>query len=175
MIKDQTIEDLLRYATRYELVGSRVTCNPPPVDTDQDILVFVDSENADYFVSLMKQRGFDVELGEGYAEDALNGGESDRFQSYRLGDVNLIVTIDEMFYDRFAYATEIAKRANLMEKEERIKLFQAILYGNMPNAVGHEEPPIAQVPPAPSPFILPPIKDYIRPWWVRFRLRGGDE
>lgn len=170
---DYKIEDLLRYATRYELVGSRVTCNPPPVDTDQDILVFVDSENADYFVSLMKQRGFDVELGEGYAEDALNGGESDRFQSYRLGDVNLIVTVDEMFYERFAYATEIAKRSNLMKKEERIKLFQAILYGNMPQKVEDEEPAISQTPRAPSPFILPPINDYARPWWVTAEGKGS--
>lgn len=127
---DQNIQDLLRYANRHELVGSRITCNPPPVDTDQDVLVFVDSENADYFVSRMKNAGFDVELGEGYAEDALNSGEEDRFQSYRLGDVNLIVTVDERFYTRFSAATAMAKRANLMHKEERIALFQAVLYGN---------------------------------------------
>ena len=126
------IQELLRYADRHELAGSRVTCNPAPADTDQDVLVFVDGENADYFVQLMKQAGFNVELGEGYAEDALNGGESDRFQSYRLGDVNLIVTVDPLFYQRFTYATQIAKRANLLMKEERIALFQAILYGNMP-------------------------------------------
>lgn len=129
---DQNIKDLLRYANRHELVGSRVTCNPPPVDTDQDVLVFVDSENADYFVSRMRNAGFNVELGEGYAEDALNSGEEDRFQSYRLGDVNLIVTVDERFYTRFSAATAMAKRANLMKKEERIALFQAVLYGNKP-------------------------------------------
>ncbi len=129
---DQNIQDLLRYGNRHELVGSRVTCNPPPVDTDQDVLVFVDSENADYFVSRMKNAGFNVELGEGYAEDALNSGEEDRFQSYRLGDVNLIVTVDERFYTRFSAATAMAKRANLMQKEERIALFQAVLYGNNP-------------------------------------------
>lgn len=129
---DQNIQDLLRYANRHELVGSRITCNPPPEDTDQDVLVFVDSENADYFVSRMKNAGFNVELGEGYAEDALNSGEEDRFQSYRLGDVNLIVTVDERFYNRFSAATAMAKRANLMQKEERIALFQAVLYGNSP-------------------------------------------
>lgn len=164
---DEKIKDLLRYANRYELVGSRITCNPPPVDTDQDVLVYVDGENADYFVLLMKQAGFNVELGEGYAEDALNGGESDRFQSYRQGDVNLIVTIDELFYQRFAYATEIAKRANLMLKDERVELFQAILYGNMPALPEYGEPLARPVPPAPAPFSLPsPPKDYMRPWWV---------
>ena len=130
-ILDANIQDLLRYANRHELVGSRITCNPPPVDTDQDVLVFVTEENADYFVSKMKGAGFDVELGEGYAEDALNSGEEDCFQSYRPGDVNLIVTVDERFYTRFSAATAMAKRANLMLKEERIALFQAVLYGNV--------------------------------------------
>jgi hypothetical protein len=128
---DYKIEDLLRYATRYELVGSRVTCNPPPVDTDQDILVFVDAERANQFVFEMENIGFVVELGEGYAADALNSEESDRFQSYRLDDVNLIVTVDEKFYKRFAFATAQAKRANLLDKAERIALFQAVLYGNI--------------------------------------------
>lgn len=129
---EQNIQDLLRYANRHELVGSRVTCNPPPVDTDQDVLVYIDEANADDFVWRMKKTGFNVELGEGYAEDALNSGEEDRFQSYRLGDVNLIDTVDERFYTRFAAATAMAKRANLMQKEERIALFQAVLYGNSP-------------------------------------------
>jgi len=128
---DQKIEELLRYASRHELVGSRITCNPPPVDTDQDVLVYVDAERANQFVFEMENIGFVVELGEGYAADALNSEESDRFQSYRLDDVNLIVTVDEKFYKRFAFATAQAKRANLLDKAERIALFQAVLYGNI--------------------------------------------
>ena len=125
------IKELLRYANRHELVGSRVTCNPAPLDTDQDVLIYIDEVNADDFVFRMKNAGFNVELGEGYAEDALNSGEDDRFQSYRLGDVNFIVTVDERFYVRFSAATAMAKRANLLEKAERIALFQAVLYGNV--------------------------------------------
>jgi len=124
------IEELLQYAARHELVGSRVTCDPPPINTDQDVLIYIDQANADDFVWRMKKVGFDVELGEGYAEDALNSGEEDRFQSYRLGDVNFIVTVDERFYVRFSAATAMAKRANLLDKSERIALFQAVLYGN---------------------------------------------
>lgn len=29
---------------KYELVGSRVTCNPAPTDTDQDVLVLTNDE-----------------------------------------------------------------------------------------------------------------------------------
>lgn len=130
-ILEPKIEELLRYTSRHELVGSRVTCNPAPLDTDQDVLIYIDEANADDFVFRMKNAGFNVELGEGYAEDALNSGEDDRFQSYRLGDVNFIVTVDERFYVRFSAATAMAKRANLLEKAERIALFQAVLYGNV--------------------------------------------
>lgn len=167
---DRNIEDLLRYATRHQLVGSRITCNPPPVDTDQDVLVLISEENADYFVSKMKNAGFDVELGEGYAEDALNSGEEDRFQSYRLGDVNLIVTVDEKFYARFAAATDMAKRANLLDKEERIALFQAVLYGN--SGAESVPPPEASAPTS-EPSTLPTPKDYIRPWWVTAEGAGS--
>jgi hypothetical protein len=171
---DKNIQELLRYANRHELVGSRVTCNPPPIDTDQDVLVYIDSDNADDFISRMKRAGFNVELGEGYAEDALNGGESDRFQSYRLGDVNLIVTVDPIFYQRFQYATQIATRANLLQKEERIELFQAILYGNMPPLAPEAQPEFPVVRAAPNPFEVPaPPKDYMRPWWVSGKTGAG--
>jgi hypothetical protein len=134
---NQDIQELLTNARKWELVGSRVTCNPPPVDTDQDVLVFVDVERADQFVSEMENIGFVVELGEGYAADALNPGQNSRFQSYRLGDTNLIVTVDEKFYNRFSTATALAKKANLMEKSERIALFQAVLYGTFLEATSN--------------------------------------
>jgi len=123
-------KQLLASASKWQLVGSRVTCNPPPKDTDQDVLVFIHGGKAEEFVGLMEDAGFVVELGDGYAADALNVGLKGRFQSYRHGNVNLIVTIDEKFYKRFVAATTVAKRFNLLSKDDRIALFQAVLYGN---------------------------------------------
>lgn len=127
---DEAMKDLLQAAVKWQLVGSRVTCNPAPVDTDQDILVLVVDEGAHEFVHEMECAGFSVELGEGYAADALNSGEHDRFQSYRCDDTNLIVTVDPDFYRKFVAATSVAKQLNLLEKSDRIALFQAVLYGN---------------------------------------------
>ena len=42
---NEEIKELLTNARKWELVGSRVTCNPPPVDTDQDVLVYVDADD----------------------------------------------------------------------------------------------------------------------------------
>lgn len=123
------LKKVLDGALKWQAVGSRVTCDPAPVNTDQDYLVLV-GEDAIGFIDKMTSYGFDVELGEGYAEDALNGGEDNRFQSYRMDDVNLIATVDPDFYERFVAATSVARRFNLLEKADRIALFQAVLYGN---------------------------------------------
>lgn len=123
-------KQLLASARKWQLVGSRVTCDPAPTDTDQDVLVHIDRSNADDFVGAMEGIGFVVELGDGYAADALNQLYEGRFQSYRHGNVNLIVTADEKFYKRFSAATSVAKRLNLIDKADRIALFQAVLYGN---------------------------------------------
>jgi len=54
----------------------------------------------------------------------------DRFSSYEKGNINLIVTEDYGFYNKFIAATSVAKRLNLLEKDDRVALFQAVLYAN---------------------------------------------
>jgi hypothetical protein len=43
--------------------------------------------------------------------------------------VNLIITSSHKFYNRFSGANRVAQRLQLTEKEDRIVLFQYILYG----------------------------------------------
>ena len=108
-------------------VGSRVTCNPPPKDTDIDYLVLF-RKNYEYGAKL---RNLSWSYDGSEINDIINNiPEEDRFQSYSCGDVNFICTTSENFYLRFIAATKIAKSLNLMEKEDRIVLFQAILYEN---------------------------------------------
>jgi hypothetical protein len=52
------------------------------------------------------------------------------FTSLTRGELNLIVTDDEGFADRFMLATRLCTRLNLKMKDERVALFQAVLYGN---------------------------------------------
>lgn len=54
------------------------------------------------------------------------------FTSYRLGELNVIATDKPKFYDDFLLATRLAKRFNLLDKKDRVALFQAILYKNDP-------------------------------------------
>ena len=104
-------------------VGSRVTCNPPPTDTDEDWLVYVsdlDQMSGDLSMLGFHQDG-DPELYVGIDEQ--------HFRSFRRGDVNLVLTSKDTFFDRFMVATSLAKRFNLLEKADRIALFRGVLYG----------------------------------------------
>ncbi len=117
---------ILAQAVEFAPVGSRRTCNPPPMDTDDDYLLIVADHYA--FRNSVLAAGFRV--GGSAFLDAAQPLDADmRFSSYVLGDLNLIVTEDRVFYDRFMAATSVAKRLNLLKKDDRIALFQAVLYG----------------------------------------------
>lgn len=107
-----------------EYVGSRVTCNPAPTNTDEDILILTDKSYR--LVEDCKAQGF--EGGEAYLDG--KGGLAVNFLSLRKGEINLIVTESKQFYDKFLLATHVCKTLNVMEKENRIMVFQAIISGN---------------------------------------------
>jgi len=102
-------------------VGSRVTCDPPPVDTDEDWLVLV----TDVPETRMKETGF----GQDGSPEFYTGNDAGGFRSWRKGDLNVITTQSDEFYRLFLTATYLAKRFKLQRKEDRIALFQAVLYG----------------------------------------------
>jgi hypothetical protein len=94
-----------------------VTCDPPPTDTDADYLVFVKTLHK-YGVLEILSLDADEE-NSGYAPT----GER---RSYRFGEINIILTFDPVFYNKFMASTALAKRFNLLDKQDRIDLFRAI-------------------------------------------------
>jgi hypothetical protein len=102
-------------------VGSRVTCDPAPTDTDEDYLCLSFGEYDDTLICA------------GFVRDGspkfYTGNDNGGFRSFRRGDLNLIVTQDPAFFQLFLTATHLAKIFNLLQKNHRIALFQAILYG----------------------------------------------
>lgn len=106
-------------------VGSRVTCTPAPTDTDEDWLVLLAPNKEETDLDAMRNLGF--------AQDGrpefYTGSDAGGFRSFRRGDVNIIITRDMGFFDLFMTATGLAKRFNLLDKGDRIALFQAVLYG----------------------------------------------
>jgi hypothetical protein len=111
-------------------VGSRVTCNPRPQGTDADYLVYLlDPQKAAFWDAIRED---EWEQGGSMIRDDVNHTPvEDRFYSFRHGDVNLIVTYSQSFSHRFLAATSISRRFNLLDKPDRIALFQAVLYGRI--------------------------------------------
>jgi hypothetical protein len=112
---------------RVEMCGSRVTCNPAPTGTDEDYLVEIEqvsSGSVAQVVQAISGAGFNWEGSEHY-QNAAN-----TFMSWRKGETNLIVTASSVFAERHRAATHVCTRLNLLNKPDRIALFQAVLYGN---------------------------------------------
>lgn len=126
--KDFPLEDEITLSMVVKAVpaGSRVTCNPAPLNTDIDWLVLT-TPNPDFLEHLDA-------LGWEWGGSKIHGSnrKDSEFNSFKKGSFNLICTGDEDFYDKFVLASSVAKRLNLLKKDHRVVLFQAILYGNAP-------------------------------------------
>ena len=100
--------------------GSRVICNPPVLDTDEDWFVYVfEREDVD---QLLIESGFMPVVGT---------KDYSQFVSYRKGIWNISVTDDSDLYVRSCVATELATRFNLLNKQDRVDLFNAIQFGTL--------------------------------------------
>lgn len=117
-----------KYADLYR-GGSREICDPPPLDTDEDWLVVVrDPDDHQLVKAILRKDGFDCSLTDGYPS-------SPRFTSWRKGQLNYVVTADHDFAWRWRVATALAKRLNLLDKGDRIALFQAVVFAEHPDGI----------------------------------------
>lgn len=110
----------------HHLVGSMATCDPPPIDTDEDYIMLV--RNTQQAIDRFIQAGYELES-EIYVHEDDESISISEFVSLRHGKTNLIIAKNISFFRKFLIATDLAKRFNLMDKKDRIDLFQAILYG----------------------------------------------
>lgn len=119
---EREISEIIGRSAEAIAVGSRVICDPAPTDTDEDWLVWTFGEPLDF---ALQEQGFIREGG----PDFYTGNDNGAFRSWRRGELNLIVTPERKFFELFETATHLARRFNLLEKQDRIALFQAVLYG----------------------------------------------
>lgn len=103
--------------------GSRYICNPPPADTDNDSVILVKD----------LQKAFKA-LVEDYWEVDGSYAATAEWMSFKkdIDDVkeNYIVMQDLERYGKWITATELAKKLNLLEKKDRIAVFEVIVGGN---------------------------------------------
>ena len=127
--KENGMSDLYEWQQKwkvYQRVGSRVTCNPPPENTDEDWIVLdLDKSLANH----LDESGWDY-------GGSMNS--DDTFASYKKEYVNVICAFTRKEFDSFLLATALAKKLNVLPKSDRVALFDAIMYGK--NTIVYELP-----------------------------------
>lgn len=121
-MSDYTEQDAKRYLSaanlKHFMTGSRVICSPPVLNTDADFVV-LDNKGINW-----EGLGFKMNSHPEEYEGA------DDVTMYRRGEVNLIVTHEPAVFVRWKVATAAATQMNILDKKQRIALFQGVLYGN---------------------------------------------
>lgn len=103
------------------LSGSSFICDPPVTNTDIDYVVFV--TNKEEVCKYLTENGWTFCGGEAY-----NNPDND-FLAVRNQDLNYILVDEEHTFDQWEAATLLAKKRNLLNKNERIALFRNIFKG----------------------------------------------
>lgn len=111
---------------RWHPTGSAYTCNPPVTDTDIDYLVLCAEGTHESYVKDLLAEGWQI----GGSVVEVLGGQDD-FQSVRKGKVNLIIIGTLSYFDRLVTATNLAKKLNLMDKKDRVALFEVVADQNL--------------------------------------------
>lgn len=119
--------DLYKKNLSWSPCGSRVTCDPPVMDTDMDILLEPLHEfgiTEDIIREVM-----DTLVGLGFISESTEYDGTD-FMSFRQDEINVIFALKPEFAERHHAATNICKTLNILHKPHRIMVFQGVLYGN---------------------------------------------
>jgi len=110
------------YESRFT-TGSSVICNPPVLNTDIDVM-FYTKDMASFSCYLI-----DNNWKSSFEDYKL---EADGiFKAYRKENYNVLLTQDIDYYDRFEEATILATKLNLLEKHQRIALFEYVVNGEL--------------------------------------------
>lgn len=97
--------------------GSNYICNPPVTDTDIDQMFLVyDLYRAAEELNQLGWKECRAKTNKDYPTDVM--------LAFRLGVNNALLTDNEEYFNNFYKATEEAKRRNLLNKADRIALFE---------------------------------------------------
>lgn len=130
-------------STEMETVGSRTIPGAAKPDSDHDILIYSNQYRNRWgtkkVVAKLFELGFKPDANGKQVKDAygqtrtLPGYGTGVFDSFRKGDINLIITGNKEFYNKFLTANKLAIAMGLTDRTQRVTLFKYILYGEMPD------------------------------------------
>ena len=128
--------DWYTMSRKSQMVGSQTIEGAATAGSDVDWLILVWSRH--YAVMTAEKAGFqlssNIHLDIGpYRPSTWETKFHPKFVSLiDSNNTNLIITSSSKFYHKFAAANDLAVKLKLTDKNDRIALFQYILYGNLP-------------------------------------------
>lgn len=125
---NEELEDKLRNSPNVQnwcRTGSNYICGPPVTDTDIDYVVFVQVFKRHPHNWFANNPIPSWVYGEGW-ETGGSEREGNWMDTFRKGKYNLIFVYNEIDFCKWHCATEIAKKRNLLDKEDRIALFDDV-------------------------------------------------
>lgn len=105
-------------ALNYQMFGSKVISPHEP------------SNDIDYIVLVKNFHDFDKEIQNALGFQRSTDYLGQDFTSYRKGDINLVVTTNDKFYDCTILATRFATMLGCKTKQERIYAFETVMVPN---------------------------------------------
>lgn len=129
------IEELRKLGCEVTQAGSRVTCSVFSENSDFDWLVSTNPEGfgrssdaiTSDVVTYLTSQGFEWEGSKKHYQNVAGDG----FMSWRKDDINFIISSSQNFIRQHKIATALCKKIDVLNKQHRIAIFQAILYGNV--------------------------------------------
>ena len=120
--------------------GSNYICNPPVTNTDIDQMFLV--YNLEETKKTLLKDGWTL-----CGHDAIDQYPEgyDDWYALRKDNLNALITNNMDYYLKFYEATETAKKLNLLDKKDRIELFQKITGRSLKNPEKESEPKIEQI------------------------------
>lgn len=138
-----TVKGYEGYYKKVLETGSKVICDPPPEGTDEDYLLLLEDDNAvNTLESILTFDGWVIGGSMAYSgagslnkEHSFNSdgalSNNNLFHSWKTPNdegivTNLILTCNEQYFEDFTRATFLARRLNLLDKVDRVVLFEAL-------------------------------------------------
>lgn len=103
--------------------GSRVICDPPVMDTDEDWLVYMPEQCMDMATAALEACGATFNPEQTHYPDGV---------VMWIGNINVILIHDYAIFYRWVIATYWAKQLNLLAKEDRVRYFQSTVDARSP-------------------------------------------
>lgn len=100
------------------LTGSYFMCDPPVITTDIDFMVLTTNINAARIL-LCRAGWVSSNSSEDYPEENMH--------PMRRGRFNALIVDSQEYFDKWRLATEVSRDLNLLNKEDRVKVFRRIV------------------------------------------------